>query len=52
MCNLVHRDIKDANILIKNKLYKIADFGLSQIVDKKKKQKMQGGSFFYTAPEL
>jgi len=30
---IIHRDIKPENILIHNRQYKIADFGLAKIVD-------------------
>ena len=30
---IIHRDVKPANILVKNGVYKLADFGFSRIVD-------------------
>ncbi len=50
---IIHRDIKPENILFKNGVLKIADFGLSKIVDEKTRtSSFKGwGTFKYIAPE-
>ena len=57
--NIIHRDLKPENILIvnRNKKYnypniKIADFGMSKIVEKKSMQNKLAGTIFYVAPEV
>ncbi|EAR87334.3 Serine/Threonine kinase domain protein (macronuclear) [Tetrahymena thermophila SB210] len=50
--NILHRDLKPENILIHKKQYKIADFGLSTILEFKN-QKVEGlGNLLTRAPEL
>lgn len=51
---LIHRDIKPDNILIKNSVLKIADFGLSKIVDAATRTQTFKGiqHIMYAAPEV
>ena len=37
----MHRDIKPANLVIDKGIYKIYDFGLSEIIDENKDQKLE-----------
>ena len=39
----IHRDLRSANILIKGEIAKIADFGLSKILENQ--QELDGGKF-------
>lgn len=48
--NIIHSDLKPHNILVMNGIYKLADFGLSQIVSSNEKLSMAGGSFHYCHP--
>lgn len=50
--NIVHRDIKPKNILIKNGVLKIADFGLAKKMKKKEMSDTVCGSPLYMAPEI
>lgn len=52
--NYIHRDIKPANILLCKGIVKLADFGLSRIVDNidKKSHMTVVGSPLYMAPEV
>ena len=57
--NIIHRDLKPDNILIvnRNKKYnypniKVADFGMSKIVEKNSIQNKLAGTIYYTAPEV
>jgi len=50
---IAHRDLKLENILVnKNKMIKIADFGLSNIMKDGKFLKTSCGSPNYAAPEV
>ena len=50
----IHRDIKPENILIKNDIYKLADFGFACKADLYGKEKIQDicGTPIYMAPQL
>lgn len=52
--HLLHRDIKPENILIHNRIFKLADFGLSKrITDHSLKENLSyAGSPLYMAPEI
>lgn len=51
--NILHRDIKPQNILIKNGVLKISDFGLSKIFNNENDLTMTlCGSPYYIAPEI
>lgn len=52
--NYIHRDIKPANILLCKGIIKLADFGLSRIVERndKKSHMTVAGSPLYMAPEV
>ena len=50
---MLHRDLKLENILIDNKMrIRIADFGLSTIVEDNTKETKICGSHYYLAPEI
>ncbi|MHB8276461.1 MAG: serine/threonine-protein kinase [Candidatus Humimicrobiaceae bacterium] len=51
---LIHRDIKPDNILIKNGVLKVADFGLSKVVDAATRSQTFKGiqHIMYAAPEV
>ena len=49
-CHLIHRDIKPENILIKNNLYKLADFGISQLAGKIEVSAVRKGTLIYMPP--
>lgn len=51
---LIHRDIKPGNILIKNGIIKISDFGLSKQLNLNDSCSMSGfrGTALYAAPEV
>ncbi|KAL4470920.1 hypothetical protein ABPG72_005954 [Tetrahymena utriculariae] len=50
---IIHRDIKPDNILMHNRIFKIADFGLAKIVDTLQVQNISTrGTPLYIAPEL
>lgn len=50
---IIHRDIKPDNILLHNKVFKIADFGLAKIVDRLQTNNISTrGTPLYIAPEL
>ena len=46
---VIHRDLKLDNILVKNKLFKIADFGVSIIADH---GSTYAGTPLYMSPEI
>lgn len=51
--NIAHRDIKTSNILLdENGKVKMADFGLSQIINHDGNMKKFGGSLHYYSPEI
>ncbi len=51
--NIIHRDLKLVNILLKERKIKIGDFGFcKQLKNKNDKMKTQLGSPLYMAPEL
>jgi|JI6StandDraft_1071083.scaffolds.fasta_scaffold13512_7 serine/threonine protein kinase len=51
-CGIVHRDIKTDNVLLHDGRYKIADFGLSKIMQERSKTTSIRGSPVFLAPEL
>lgn len=50
--NVVHRDLKLSNILLKNFTVKIADFGLCALINNKNKRTTVCGTPNYIAPEI
>ena len=53
--NIMHRDLKLENILLKNGIVKISDFGMANLVemkDTKKKIVSKKGNPLYVAPEI
>ena len=50
----IHRDVKPANVLIKNHIYKVADFGFSCKADVYGQKKLDDicGTPLYMAPQL
>ncbi|KAM3143147.1 hypothetical protein pb186bvf_004733 [Paramecium bursaria] len=48
----IHRDIKPENILIKNKIFKLADFGLAGKIPDKNYFQAQVGTPIYMAPQI
>ena len=50
--NIIHRDMKPANILIMGSTFKICDFGFARFVDDLKKEMVSSvvGSPLYMAP--
>lgn len=52
-CNIIHRDVKPANIFV-NKFgyFKLGDFGVARTVQSTHGSYSQKGTFFYMAPEV
>ncbi|ELQ75648.1 Polo-like serine/threonine protein kinase [Trachipleistophora hominis] len=50
--NVVHRDLKLSNILLKNFTVKVADFGLCALINNKNKRTTVCGTPNYIAPEI
>lgn len=50
--NIIHRDLKPENILLKDGKAKIADFGLSKIINKNNMAVTFAGSPLNVAPEI
>jgi serine/threonine protein kinase len=52
--NLLHRDIKPDNILIHNKIFKLADFGLAKHIKDYtiKENQSYAGTPLYIAPDI
>jgi len=49
--NVIHRDLKPQNILLKNGIPKISDWGLSKLISDKSLATMMSFTPFYAAPE-
>jgi serine/threonine protein kinase len=49
--NIFHEDIKPENIMIKNNLYKITDFGISQLAGNIEVSAIRKGTLTYMPPE-
>ncbi len=49
--NIIHRDIKSANIFISNSIFKIADLNVSKLL-KKDLAYTQTGTPYYASPEV
>ncbi len=49
--NIFHEDIKPQNILIKNNLYKLTDFGISQLANRIEVSEVRKGTLIYMPPE-
>lgn len=54
--NIVHHDIKPANVLVANEQVKVLDFGLSKVHERAQANEVQGagtaGTLAYMAPEI
>ena len=49
--DILHSDLKPQNILIKNKVFKIGDFGLSMKLSNENSKKIHIGTWIYASPE-
>ena len=49
--NIIHRDLKSANIFISNEVYKVADLNVSKLL-KKDLATTQTGTPYYASPEV
>ena len=50
--NIVHRDIKLENILLKEGIFKLCDFGLSRVLNQEKRFTIEVGNIMAKAPEV
>jgi len=50
--HVFHRDIKPENVLMKGETPKIADFGISRMLDSNELASTTSGSLFYMSPEI
>ena len=52
-CQIVHKDIKPANILIsENDELKLADFGISELVSESGTTSQKAGTYYFLPPEV
>jgi NIMA (never in mitosis gene a)-related kinase len=49
---VLHRDLKSANIFISNGVYKIGDLNVSKVISDQKLVKTQTGTPYYASPEV
>ena len=50
--NIIHRDFKPQNILIKNNVFKIGDFGFAKVLIENSMAETTLGTPFYMSPEI
>ena len=48
--DILHLDLKPQNILIKDKIFKIGDFGLAMKLNHQNSKKVQIGTWIYASP--